>query len=100
MSADVSLPPAEQQIEFLRQVAGLWKRSRFASGVLLRKYSFLGGHHLLVEARGVRVGQIRRLLIRLIKHFSSAAGIFRIFLKQVGIKPDVFVWINLASGDF
>jgi hypothetical protein len=51
--------------------------------VLLRKYSFLGSHHTLVEARGVKVGQIRRFLVWLIEHFSSAAGIFLIFLDQL-----------------
>src|SRR5712691_2674472 len=40
------------------------------------KYSFLGGYHTLVGARGVRVGQIWRLLVWLIEHFSSATGIF------------------------
>ena len=66
-----------------RQVAGLWKGSRFAGGVLLRKHSFLGGHHTLVGTWGVWVGQIRRLLVWLIEHFPSAAGIFPIFLDQL-----------------
>jgi len=52
-------------------------------GSSLWKYSFLGGYHTLVEAWGVWVGQIRRLLVWLIEHFPSAAGIFPIFLDQL-----------------
>jgi len=43
---------------------------------------FLGGYYVFLDAWSVRVGQIRSILIRLIEHFSSAAGIFRIFLDQ------------------
>jgi hypothetical protein len=44
--------------------------------------SFLGGYCVFLDAGCVRVGQIRSILIWLIEHFSSAAGIFRIFLDQ------------------
>jgi hypothetical protein len=43
---------------------------------------FLGGYRIFLKARCVRVGQIRGILIRLIEHFSSAAGISGVFLDQ------------------
>jgi hypothetical protein len=49
---------------------------------LRQQYSFLGSYYVFLDAWGVRVGQIRSILVRLIEHFSSAAGIFRIFLDQ------------------
>jgi hypothetical protein len=54
--------------------------------------SLPGRHHILAEARCVRVGQIRGVLIRLIEHFSSAAGISCVFLHQSGDEPDIVLW--------
>jgi hypothetical protein len=43
---------------------------------------FLLGHPIFLKARGVRVGQIRSILIRLIEHFSPATRISAVFLDQ------------------
>ena len=47
-----------------------------AFGLLLRS------NRAFLKTRRVGVGEIRRILVGLIEHFSSAAGIFRIFLDQ------------------
>ena len=68
MSAEVISPPAEPQMQFLRQVGGLEKRSRRPAGSgwsSSTEYLLLGGDHTSVEARSVWVGQIRRRTAKL-----------------------------------
>jgi hypothetical protein len=43
---------------------------------------FLVGYGIFLKARCVRVGEIRRILVRLVEHFSSATRILRVFLDQ------------------
>jgi len=61
---------------------------------------FLGGYGSFLKARCVRIGQIRSILIRLVEHFSPAAGISHIFLDQCRDQPDIVVGRDLAAGDF
>jgi NADH:ubiquinone oxidoreductase subunit H len=43
---------------------------------------FLGGYRIFLKARCVRVGKIRRILIRLIEHFSLATRTSAVFPDQ------------------
>src|ERR1700757_1212269 len=51
---------------------------RIAFVFALEPNSLPGRHHIFPEARCVRISQIRRILIRLIEHFSSATRISRV----------------------
>ena len=51
----------------------------------------LAGNHIFTDARRVRVGEIRRILVGLIEHFSSAAGISAVLLDQSRDQPNIFV---------
>ncbi len=42
----------------------------------------LAGNHIFSDALRVGVGEIRRILVRLIEHFSSAARISAVLLDQ------------------
>ena len=53
--------------------------------------SILAGNHIFAETRRVGVGEIRRVLIGLIEHFSSAARISAVLLDQGRDQPDIFV---------
>src|SRR5439155_17284458 len=53
--------------------------------------SLPSGYGIFLKARCVRVGEIRRFLVRLIEHFSSATRISSVFLDQLGDEPDIFV---------
>src|SRR5438552_616835 len=89
-----------QFLPLLRQVAGVQKQSRFATGVLPRKYSFLGGYGTLLVTRSVRIGQVRRFLVRLIIHFSGAAGIHSISQDQFGVEPYILIRVDLSARNF
>jgi len=52
---------------------------------------FLRSHRAFLKTRRVRVSEIRRILIGLIEHFSSAARISAVLLDQRRDQPDIFV---------
>src|SRR5438034_11136899 len=52
--------------------------------------SLPSGYGIFLKTRCVRVGEIRRILVWLIEHFSSATRISSVFLDQLGDEPDVF----------
>ena len=52
---------------------------------------FLLSYCIFPKARCVRVGEIWRILIGLIEHFSTATRISSVFLNQLRDEPDIFV---------